>query len=177
MNDCISGTSRIRARETAGFTIIELLLVLCILGVLAAIALPAYRDYELRAEMAEALIFIGDAKTSVNEFYSRWGGMPADNAQAGMRPAASLSGKYVRDLTVTDGVVVASVELGKGLGTAAPLERTLTLRPWLNTAVPGAPILWSCGESQPDHAGDYRAIGTLAAGPVEAKYLPAVCRR
>ena len=69
----------------SGFTFVELLIVVAIVSILAAIALPSYRDYEMRAEAAEALLFLGDTKIAVNEFYSRWGRMPADNGEAGLR--------------------------------------------------------------------------------------------
>ena len=177
MVNSIAHAPHIRAIPRAGFTILELLLVLCILGILSAIALPAYRDYELRAEVAEALIFISDAKAPVTDFYARWGRLPGDNAEAGLRPAEAVHGKYLRNLSVREGVIVATLELGKDLGGGGAMQRTLTLRPWLNSAVPGAPILWSCGEQVPDHAGDYVVVGNIADAPVEAKYVPSACRR
>ena len=175
MSDTID-RAHVRCRKHAGFTVLELLLVLCILGILAGIAIPAYRDYELRAQMAEALIFIGDAKAPIADFYARWGRLPSDNAEAGLRPADTVRGKYLRSLTVRDGVIVAAVELGKDLGHGDVLQRTLTMRPWLNAAVPTAPILWSCGAQVPEHAGDYRVVGEIAAAPAEGKYLPSACR-
>jgi len=158
-----------------GFTFIELLVVLAIISILVAIALPAYRDYELRAEAAESLIFLGEAKSSVNEFYSRWGRMPANNSEAGLRAPDALRGKYLRRLSVSDGVMVAMLQLGsdeEGEG----LERTLTFRPWLSAKNPGAAILWSCGEQEPK-ANDYHVVGEVAPNPVEGKWLPSVCRK
>ena len=158
-----------------GFTFIELLVVLAIISILVAIALPAYRDYELRAEATESLVFLGEAKSSVNEFYSRWGRMPANNSEAGLRAPDTLRGKYLRRLSVSDGVMVALLDLGGGEEGDA-LERTVTFRPWLSAKDPGAPILWSCGEQEPK-AKDYHAIGDVAPNPVEGKWLPSACRK
>ncbi len=161
---------------SAGFTFVELLIVVAIVSILAAIALPAYRQYLLRAQVAEGLVFLGDAKTAVNEFYSRWGRLPADNSEAGLALPQDLHGKYVRSLGVSGGVMVASMELGHDLGNQSIVSRTLTMRPWLSTTNPGAPIIWSCGESDPKAPKDYRVVGSVAADGADPKWLPTVCR-
>jgi type IV pilus assembly protein PilA len=159
-----------------GFTFVELLIVLAIISILAAIAVPAYRDYELRAQVAEGLIFLGDAKSAINEFYSRWGRMPADNSEAGLRSPEALKGKYLRSLSVNGGVMVESFELGYDLA-GQPIQRTLTMRPWLNATIAGAPIVWSCGEQEPRVSTSYHVVGSVADNPVESKLLPSVCRK
>ncbi len=162
-------------RNASGFTFVELLMVVAIVSILAAIAMPAYRDYELRAEVAESLILITDCKSQVNDFYARWGSMPADNADAGLRAAANLKGKFVQGITVSGGVIVASMTIGSDLG-GSPFERTLTFRPWINASSTGSPIVWSCGEHDPHLPADYHVVGTIAADAVEAKWLPTICR-
>lgn len=159
----------------AGYTFVELLIVVTIISILAAIAMPAYSDYELRAEASEALIFLGDAKSAVNDFHARWGRMPADNREAGLRAPEVLRGKYLRRLDVADGVLVATLELGHDLAAGARM-RTLTLRPWVNAGNPAAPIIWSCGEYDPKAPQGYRVLGDLAGNPVEARFVPSVCR-
>jgi type IV pilus assembly protein PilA len=170
------GVLRQTPSKAAGFTFIELLVVAAIIGILAAIALPAYLDYEFRSEVAESIVFLGDSKAAVNEFYGRWGRMPSDNAQAGLKAPDVLRGKYLQSLTVSDGVIVASMVLGSDLH-HDPVARTLTFRPWINAEHPGATILWSCGSHDPEHSQGYRAVGTLADGAVEDKWVPAACRK
>jgi type IV pilus assembly protein PilA len=164
-----------RRRRLAGFTFIELLYVVAIVSILVAIALPAYLDYLLRSQVAEGFVFLDDAKSPVNEFYSRWGRMPANNAEAGLRPAEKVIGKYLRSLDVSGGAMVATLRLEKGPGET--IERTLTLRPWVNDATAGAPIVWSCGEVEPQLPKDYHVIGEVAPNPVEDKWVPTICRK
>ena len=158
-----------------GFTFVELLIVVAILSILTAIALPAYRDYVLRGKVAESLIFLGDARGAVNDFYSRWGRMPADNSEAGLRQPEELRGNYVRSISVADGVMVASMDLGNDSDNQ-PLIRTLTFRPWLSMKTSGSPIIWSCGQQDPGVSDGYQAQGDVAANPVEIKWLPSTCR-
>jgi type IV pilus assembly protein PilA len=165
-----------RIARNRGFTFIELLMVLAIISILVAIAMPAYRDYELRAEVAESLTLLSDCKVQVNDFYARWGGMPNDNADAGLRAADSLHGKYVQSVTVSGGVLVASMKIGSDLG-GASFERTVTFRPWINASNTGAPIVWSCGDRDPQLPADYHVVGAIAANAVEPRWLPTVCRK
>ena len=160
---------------SAGFTFIELLIVVAMISILTAIAIPAYRDYLLRGKVSESLLFLGDAKSAINEFHSRWGRMPADNREAGLREPESVRGNYVRSLSVHDGVMVALMDLGKD-SDQQPIMRTLTFRPWLNKSVSGSPIIWSCAEQDPAAGAAYQAQGSIAANPVEAKWLPSICR-
>lgn len=162
--------------RVAGFTYVELLSVVAIVSILAAIALPAYIDYVIRAEVSEGLIFLGDAKASVNDFQARWGRMPVDNAEAGLQAPEQMSGNILRRFDVIDGTLVASLQVGKG-HLRQPLERTLTFRPWLNNKVSGSPIIWSCGVADPDLPVGYATSGKLAANPLEDKYLPSNCRQ
>lgn len=159
----------------AGFTFIELLVVVAIISILAAIAMPAYRAYVLRGEVAESLVLLGDAKIGINEFYSRWGRMPADNGEAGLRAPEEIRGNYIRNLQVDHGAMVATMDLGKDDG--RPLIRTLTFRPWVNTAATGSPIVWTCGHMDPGLPDNYQVQGSVAADPVEDAWLPTVCRK
>ena len=167
--------SRHAGTSTAGFTFVELLIVVAILGILSAIAIPAYRDYVLRSEVAESLIFLGDAKAGINEFYSRWGRMPADNGEAGFRRPDEYRGNFIRSLQVIDGAMVALMDLGKDTE-GRPLIRTLTFRPWVNARATASPILWSCGRQDPGLGDDYRVHGYVADNALENAWLPTICR-
>lgn len=162
--------------SSAGFTFVELLIVVIILSILVAIAIPAYRDYEIRSEAAEAMLFISDAKVAVNEFYSRWSRMPHDNSEAGMRMPNALKGHYLRSLQIDNGVMIASLALDSG-SQDNPMQRTLTFRPWVNESEPGTPVIWSCAEQDPKPPAGYRAFGDIAPDPLEPKFLPSTCRK
>ncbi|ANJ68427.1 prepilin-type N-terminal cleavage/methylation domain-containing protein [Halothiobacillus diazotrophicus] len=83
-----------------GFTLIELMIVIAIIGILAAIAIPAYQDYTIRAQVSEGLSLADGAKTAVVEFYNNTGRFPPSNASAGLAKAGSITGNYVSQLDV-----------------------------------------------------------------------------
>lgn len=136
-----------------GFTLIELMIVVAIIGILAAIALPAYQDYTARAQMSEALILADGQKGAVTEYYADKGVFPGSNASAGIAAAGDISGKYVAQVAVgTSGVITASMkasQVAAGIASA-----TLSLTP---TASSGA-VKWACTSS------------------AQNKYVPAACR-
>ncbi len=136
-----------------GFTLIELMIVVAIIGILAAIAIPAYQDYTIRAQVSEGLNLAAAAKAAVSEYYMDRGVYPGDNATAGLSAPATISGKYV------DGVTVGALGLiTVGYGNDAHT----TLAPGSLTLAPtdqGGSVSWDCN-----------GVGILD------KHLPAACR-
>ncbi|HFB7613863.1 TPA: pilin, partial [Neisseria gonorrhoeae] len=90
-----------------GFTLIELMIVIAIVGILAAVALPAYQDYTARAQVSEAILLAEGQKSAVTEYYLNHGEWPKDNASAGVASASKIIGKYVKQVEVKNGVVTA----------------------------------------------------------------------
>ncbi|UYP51896.1 pilin [Neisseria gonorrhoeae] len=93
-----------------GFTLIELMIVIAIVGILAAVALPAYQDYTARAQVSEAILLAEGQKSAVTEYYLNNGIWPKDNGDAGVASSSSIIGKYVESVTVTNGVVTAKMK-------------------------------------------------------------------
>ncbi|HGL9778302.1 TPA: pilin, partial [Neisseria gonorrhoeae] len=93
-----------------GFTLIELMIVIAIVGILAAVALPAYQDYTARAQVSEAILLAEGQKSAVTEYYLNHGKWPANNGDAGVAsPASNIKGKYVQKVEVNNGVVTATM--------------------------------------------------------------------
>ncbi|EMT2620796.1 pilin, partial [Neisseria gonorrhoeae] len=93
-----------------GFTLIELMIVIAIVGILAAVALPAYQDYTARAQVSEAILLAEGQKSAVTEYYLNHGKWPENNTSAGVASSASdIKGKYVQKVEVNNGVVTAQM--------------------------------------------------------------------
>ncbi|ENW2208131.1 pilin, partial [Neisseria gonorrhoeae] len=93
-----------------GFTLIELMIVIAIVGILAAVALPAYQDYTARAQVSEAILLAEGQKSAVTEYYLNHGKWPEDNDKAGVASSSSIKGKYVKEVKVAKGVVTATMK-------------------------------------------------------------------
>ncbi|ENS9533918.1 pilin, partial [Neisseria gonorrhoeae] len=93
-----------------GFTLIELMIVIAIVGILAAVALPAYQDYTARAQVSEAILLAEGQKSAGTEYYLNHGEWPKDNSDAGVASASKIIGKYVKQVEVKNGVVTAQMK-------------------------------------------------------------------
>ncbi|MGL1834650.1 pilin [Rhodocyclaceae bacterium SMB388] len=135
-----------------GFTLIELMIVVAIIGILAAIALPAYQDYTIRAQVSEGMSLASGTKTAIGEFYDSTGRLPSNNQSAGLSAPASITGKYVLSVTNTNGLVAASFNTAD----ANAAIRTGALQ--LSAVTHSGSIEWVC------------------KGTVAEKYRPSSCR-
>ncbi|HGT2176760.1 TPA: pilin [Neisseria gonorrhoeae] len=156
-----------------GFTLIELMIVIAIVGILAAVALPAYQDYTARAQVSEAILLAEGQKSAVTEYYLNNGEWPEDNDKAGVASASDIKGKYVKSVTVANGVVTATM-LSSGVNNEIKGKR---LSLWAKRE--NGSVKWFCG--QPVQRADAKA-GTDdvakddAADKIETKHLPSTCR-
>ncbi|ENX7913612.1 pilin [Neisseria gonorrhoeae] len=154
-----------------GFTLIELMIVIAIVGILAAVALPAYQDYTARAQVSEAILLAEGQKSAVTEYYLNHGKWPKDNGDAGVASSDKIKGKYVQKVEVAKGVVTATM---KSDGVNKEIKnKKLSL--WAKRE--DGSVKWFCGQPV-TRAGDNDDTVADAADKdkIETKHLPSTCR-
>ncbi|HEZ4766172.1 TPA: pilin [Neisseria meningitidis] len=155
-----------------GFTLIELMIVIAIVGILAAVALPAYQDYTARAQVSEAILLAEGQKSAVTEYYLNHGEWPGDNSSAGVASSSTIKGKYVKEVTVANGVITAEM---KSSGVNKEIQgKKLSL--WAKRQ--DGSVKWFCGQPVTRAAANAKddAATPDTAKKIDTKHLPSTCR-
>lgn len=158
-----------------GFTLIELMIVVAIIGILAAIAIPAYQDYTVRAQVTEGLTLASGIKAGMVETYAQRGHWPQTLAEAG--GDVTPQGRYVDSVDVVGGVILIAYGVDANDDLKAADHNRLAIAPGLD---PGGNVTWRCGYA-PAQASEDREVkwqgDSAALTTVRNRYLPSVCRQ
>ncbi|HFC6647659.1 TPA: pilin [Neisseria meningitidis] len=154
-----------------GFTLIELMIVIAIVGILAAVALPAYQDYTARAQVSEAILLAEGQKSAVTEYYLNHGIWPGNNSSAGVATSSKIKGKYVKEVEVKNGVVTATM-LSTGVNKEIQGKK---LSLWAKRQ--DGSVKWFCGQPvERNTAADDEVTAANGTDKIDTKHLPSTCR-
>ncbi|HEZ6843813.1 TPA: pilin [Neisseria meningitidis] len=156
-----------------GFTLIELMIVIAIVGILAAVALPAYQDYTARAQVSEAILLAEGQKSAVTEYYLNHGKWPGNNTSAGVATSSEIKGKYVKEVEVKNGVITAQMASSNVNNEIKGKKLSL----WAKRQ--NGSVKWFCGQPVTRNDNNTANDDDVAANgtdKIDTKHLPSTCR-
>jgi len=163
-------TPQITKKPSAGFTLIELMIVIAILGILASIALPAYQNYVVRSQVSEAMQLSEELKEAITHYYVNRGYFPKNNKSAGVPKSEFLMGNYTKSMKVVNGAIHST--LGNRVNSNLS-GKIFTIRPIVVTGSPTSPFSWVCGYAEPPDGMEAVAANHTN---LEGMFLPSTCR-
>ena len=156
-----------KTKVQLGFTLIELMIVVAIIGILAAIAIPAYQDYTIRAQVAEGSTLADGTKSAIVTFWNSYGYFPTAPQSAGLYSPASITGKYVSSVSAVGGVITATFSAQNGFQANSKIDGMVLTYSAYGTSTQGS-VTWNC-----------KATASVANGQktnLPDKWLPQICR-
>jgi type IV pilus assembly protein PilA len=150
-----------------GFTLIELMIVVAIIGILAAIAIPAYQDYTIRSQVAEGAVLADGSKNAIVTFWNNYGYFPSTPQSAGLYSPASITGKYVSSVSAVSGVITATYSSQNNFQSNTKINGMVLTYSAYGSSTQGS-VTWNC-----------KATAHVSGGQatnLPDKWLPQVCR-
>ncbi len=171
-------------QQEKGFTLIELMIVIAIIGILAAVALPAYQDYTVRSKVSELMIGASSPKSLISEAFQSDGlaGVTAAANEYALRPVAEKQSKYIANIAISNTTGAITVTTAASATSGLPTDAagmTLVFTPNVNNALLAAGVTgavdWACASTTASTAGT-RGLVSDGLGTLPAKYAPSECR-
>jgi type IV pilus assembly protein PilA len=157
-------------RKNSGFTLIELMIVVAIIGILAGLSLPNYQDRIIRTQVQESVVFVEFAREAVQTFYTKMHRMPVDNSEAGLPAPKQILGNFITQVQVDHGAI--NVQFGNRSNQVIT-GKSLTLRPGTVAGATQVPISWLCGVAHPVAGLTYTGTDHTDLAP---EVMPIDCR-